>query len=359
MKTARPLTTIALLCVSFTVPARPADTRGASWTEQLEEMGYLMVYVSGINVIQGLNLTRDQAAGLRTLARRMEGVAPSVPSFAAKWPEGRSEIRDSFLELSRVLRARRPVDDALKQRIFRARSLESQLIRDSLRYQPPRAGVLTCVACHAPPGARATTPLAPAALTELATKQRETERAHRQGLYGQRGSMALARLSRDVDAILTNAQEEILEDFSCCLIPPQGLSDPVRIGQAAGADHVVALLERVREMPAERWINAKPFILNRAVALERVKRPDLTKEQADRLSKRLAGRLEKARTLNDVDFGLHKAELAGALHERPQPPSSPFVRSYKRSFFLLLPGLTKVYDELIGSIDREQAALGP
>ena len=53
----------------------------ASWEEQARAMGYLILHLSSVNAINGLNLSRDQAVRLRGMARDVEASGAKVPKL--------------------------------------------------------------------------------------------------------------------------------------------------------------------------------------------------------------------------------------------------------------------------------------
>jgi len=343
--------TLWLLTVTLSVapaaPARSLVQEAASWEEQLHEMGYLLIYASSINVINGLNLTTEQAEGLGDLARQMEKVCQPPTDFSKKVPPDVEQVRRTYLDLIETLKDGRPASDALRERVYRAREIESRLIRKSLQYRPLSSSDLSCVACHAPLTNAADRQERSEDLRCLGQHKQHVDRAHVVMIYGKRGAQELARLGREVDGILNKSQKAIFDDFSCCLIPPEDLSDPVRIGQAEAPRNLVDMLERVRSVPDDYWPTARRRLLERFVEIEHVKRPDLTEDDANRLRRRLEDVMTTARELSDVDFELRKYDLCKQINPQVLPAASPIVRSYKFAYFLLLPGTVELYDRLV------------
>ncbi len=54
------------------------------WERELREMGYAFLHLSNINVINGLNLSREQADKLRRLAKQVERAGEKPPSLRAR-----------------------------------------------------------------------------------------------------------------------------------------------------------------------------------------------------------------------------------------------------------------------------------
>jgi len=337
--------TISLVAMFLNGATPSAVAQPASWDEQLHELGYLLVYASTINVVNGINLTADQAAKLRDLATQVKSVSLPRPDFTKSVPPDMRHVRETYLDLIAALRQNQGVGDELRGRVLKAREVESDMIRQSLQNRPRHRWDMRCAACHAAPQPG----IEPDDLDRFESGKHRfiEERAHILMVYGAEGARELARIGREVDSILTPGQKAIFGDFSCCLVPPQDLSDPVRIGQADAPGELVSMLEKCREVGPYLWPWAKRRLLDRLLELEKVKRPDLSDTQAAEHRRRVETVLEKARGMSDVDFELSKVDLCKEINPKNSAPLPPQTDSFKRAYFLMTPGVVESYDRLV------------
>jgi hypothetical protein len=162
----------------------------------------------------------------------------------------------------------------------------------------------------------------------------------------------LAQLAPRVDALLHADQKEVVRTFSCCLVPPKSLSDPVRAGQASAGDREVQTLRYVRGIPADRWPEARKSLLDKVEFGVAARDTGTTAQELAAERKRVGAVFEKARSCSDTDFEMQKDDLAADLHRIP--PSARLEgrkRQYMTAQFLLVPGSAEVYDALIRRLD--------
>jgi hypothetical protein len=354
------LTILAAAGILLTAPGALAQEgepakKEAPWRDQLVEMGVQLYQNSTVNVVNGLNLTREQAVKLRDLAKKAEsrGIRRPVPAGALS-PDLK-KVADAFGEARILLRGGKEVPAEVERKIFKARELESRILRRGLRWNPRKR---SCARCHGSPGEDE-----PARKWNWGTLPPHVKKAMAEdhiGIFGKRGSVTLYFLGREVDTILTENQKSVVSNFSCCLLPPKGMADPVRVGQAETAAWQVEMLEKARKCPKALWAFAKRRTLAKMEELARVKDPGLTGLQAAAMKKRVGDVLEKARSLSEFDFQLQKEPLCLELGlgppENEAAPES--VRCFMRAFFLLFPGAVKTYDALIRRYD-ERPELAP
>lgn len=316
------------------------------WERELRQMGYLFLHISNINVINGLNLTRDQAVKLRSLARRVEAAVPAPPDFRKRLGPEMQKVRDEWLALRDVLLAGKQVTDAMERRVNEGRVRESRIIRAGLRPAPAERST-SCSACHQAPdrGAASVTPMQLAGATK-----RLADLAHMEAVYGRRGLRVLIQVSPEVNRILSDGQRAILGDFSCCLTPPQELDDPVRAGQAEVSTKAVDLLRRIRECPEAHWPWMRAAILGRIHDLTSVINPGAGEARRNAAAKDVGETVDRVRSLSDVQFELEKGELAKKLRAALVPPRGTWP--HRAAYFLLIPGASRVYTELIRRLER-------
>jgi len=103
---------IALLALAAwtSLAAAAQALRAASWDEQNHAMIYLIMDLSSINAINGINLTRDQAVRLRNLAREIKAASPQDPlTWPGRcWPWAASSWRQAWRS--------RPSDRGMRER---------------------------------------------------------------------------------------------------------------------------------------------------------------------------------------------------------------------------------------------------
>lgn len=336
-------TLLALLVVSSAALAGDQ----AAWEDQLREMVHLLYRTSGANVVNGLNLTREQTVQLRDLARELEEAGASAPDPRGEFREDLGRVRETYRELYGVLSRGEEVTDELRARVVSARGAESKAIAESLSWNPG-AEKNSCARCHQEPGSSSRKPIP-------ASAKQEQAYAHIAGGFDRQGLTALARLSKTVDGLLTDAQKAVLSEFSCCLVPPKGMSDPVRVGQADVSDLAIEALEKARSASEEGWPALKRRLLDGAERIEFLKRPDLSAADKAELRERVGATYEKARGMSAMDFELEKANLAREL-KGPGPAQAPEdKRPFMAAFFLLTPGSVETYDRLLERMDRPAA----
>jgi hypothetical protein len=225
-------------------------------------VGEFLTYLDGLNLVNGLNLSREQMQLiLKCLRKKME------LSRDREWRE--------------VLKGYLLVKDGLEKD-----GRLSQQSRDLFFYTEPR---------H--------------------MKLMETE-----GI----SQKELDKLTATVEAALTDAQKEVMRTFVPCHIPPDEQNDPVRVGQAKTSSHQVRMLTNAREIPAgefDGWFrNAiAPHVKSKVKNWNKCPECDKKLDEKDEI-KRIRGIFEKVRRMKDVDFELEKEKLAKELGLEPDPP---------------------------------------
>ncbi|HUU90374.1 MAG TPA: hypothetical protein VM238_04105 [Phycisphaerae bacterium] len=355
----------ALVLALATAVALSASAAGGEvpWDEQNRTMGYLILHLSSINLINGLNLTREQVVALRDIARKVEAASPAVPTMTGAFRPDLGEVRDAYLEVRRRLLAAEEIDDALRRRVADARKTESAVVRLSITEMD--AGRTGCAQCHQPPEASDVRTLG---ARPYASKVGQTDRsaarrkviflAHQEGVFGKRGVWAVATAAEKVDRILTSAQKEGLTDFSCCITPPRSMTG-MRFGQAESGEQAVEILRRVRKIPDFLWPTVRDRVLAQAEEIAVAITPGADQQRKAGVREQVARIYERARALDDVNFEIDRHNLAAELTQatRPQPGQTDRQRRYMAAVFLTIPGAVEAYDALLGRMDREVAAV--
>lgn len=344
-------------------PAPPPAKRDrqASWDEQNHAMLYLIVHLSNINAANGLNLSREQAVKLRALAKRIEDVSAKPPDLTARYRGDLGEVRDTYVAVRDRLLACEPIDDALRKRVAAARALEASVVRLSIVEPGDRSA--GCARCHREPKAADVRTMKGEAHKRavrrgprLPALDREIFLAHQAGVFGRRGIVAVAFAAPRVDRVLTTAQKAIVSDFTCCLLPPQDMGNPVRAGQAKSDEGHMKILRFVRDVPAKSWRAVQPRLMQWVDRLIVAYQPGADETLKKRVRKQVTDILARTRKLSDTDFELAKDKLAGELAAvaKTNAKLNDRQRRFMTASFLLVPGASKVYDRLIRRLDAAE-----
>ncbi len=335
---------------ALALAASPSEL--SNWEDQLQEMEYYLLQLSAINAVNGMNLTPEQAKTLRGLARRVEASGAWRPRPGLKREPRLQQVSETYAELRRAILAGKSLPQDLERRVMKARVLEAAVIRESLSARPSSAERRgRCTRCHVMPGrSKIDSQAAEQRLKMMRapTNRRTVFLAHFYGLYGKKGGAMVWRAAPRIDALLTDAQKEIVQKFSCCLAPPEDLASPVRAGQADVPARVMKLMRSVRAASPEKWRWVKPALLNRLCAGERARKPAITEEELAERRKHFESVFEKARRMSEVDFEMEKENLCRELRNAPPPEKRPDrIKRFVAAMFLLAPGMSEVYAAVI------------
>jgi len=342
-----------------------SDKKYASWDEHLYELGYRLYINSTINAIYGINLTREQAVKLRDLAREVEKKGIRKPEAKGEFRLEVQKVRDTFMEVQKTLFEKKEVSEELHAKLAEARKLESRVLRDGLTSPVPGEKYGSCRRCHAEPeinGDKISYDITGKKWKAMGAKassylvKREMAIAHLGAVLKDEGGFKFMsqEMGKKVAAVLTDNQKEVVGKFSCCLVPPKSLSDPVRVGQADVAEWQVEMLEKSRKCPDRLWPVAKKRALDELEKSATVADPGMTEEKKKQERERVAGILDKARALSDVDFELEKEKLASQI-KLPAAQTPEYLRDFHSAFFLLMPGSAEVYEKLIEHLDSQES----
>ena len=218
-----------------------------------------------LNLMNGLNLTTDQMQQIASLARE---------AAAAKKASGRLSRESLNAEKEALLQAKK------------------DLLTNG-RISPATRGALRRTDTG-PPGAPRRGP------GRIATTD-----------------PALARWVDRTEALLTEAQREVLAHLRPCLVPP----DPERAGQAETHDRYGSFIEHLRGTREERV----PRVVEQFVTGEerKGKAAGRTAQQRQARVDQLLAVIRKARAMSDTEFAIQKDELA--VEARPAKSRSKRV----------------------------------
>lgn len=325
----------------------------ASYRDQLTRMLDLLYRTSNINVIRGLNLSADQLERLQRLAVEVEKQVPPFSCKGALSPDVAAVDR-AYSSLAESLLKDGNVSEDLKKEVFAARAREAAMIKESLAYDRSMP-YGDCLRCHVPEARRKSAGSWQGALmSEPEEIKKEQGYSHFSACMGSRGIAVYLGKSGEVDAILSDNQKLLVDEFSCCLIPPEDLSSPVRIGQVDVSVNDVKLLDAVRCVSEESWPDVRARITEKLAYLQFLRSPDITAGEKEQLKARAAAAMDRARSLSAEDYALEKEAIASQMKGQKKSPnqSAEKTRLFKQAFFLLMPGSRDVYERVMKSTPR-------
>jgi len=139
----------------------------------------------------------------------------------------------------------------------------------------------------------------------------------------------LGKAKKKLDGILTDAQLEVVESFKPCIIPPQNLRDPVRAGQASESPRGEHMLRRIREMPDHVYRRAREHMVDRHMRFVQEGHGKYTKSEQSKEKKRIQKLMDQVRAMSEVDFEMKKAELGVEL--KPKDKIGDFVKQIEKA----------------------------
>ncbi|MCX7049056.1 MAG: hypothetical protein NTX50_26675 [Candidatus Sumerlaeota bacterium] len=354
-----------------------AAARQASMSDQLREMNYLIMHLSAINLINGLNLSREQLVQLRSMAQQIEQSGASVPRIQGEFCDDLKLTRDTYNELAGKLLHGETIETSFQMQVAKARTAESSCIRETLMQKPGAESSQGCARCHAAPTEEKADGAAPAPRRSALAKalnpasasaspaagleayqtpqmKMQTFLAHSVGSFGPKGMMMVRQSAPKASGVLTESQRAMVGDFSCCLIPPKNLTDPVRVGQAAVDENTLNMLRGARKTPDAQWPQAKQKIVSLTERGGLMRKPGLSDTDKAAAARAVAETLDRARKMTDVEFEMEKENLAKAMKVYDaKPPSSYKGHEFMTATFLLYPGNVAIYDQAIQKMDKK------
>lgn len=241
-------------------PAAPAK---GEEKEVLERVRELREDISTINLLNGLNLTREQVTKILDLARQTR------------------QAREQNLQAQENLAALKEAEEAF------------QALRAEIQKGVPARGDIPKRALQA----------------ELGLKERRDQL--NRGISEQYRALE-ARLNQ----VLSPEQAQVAQNFEPCLIPPLNLREPVRAGQAASPEGAVKLLRRLKKLPEAQWQARKNTIAQRRVDLVSKHHYRLTEPEKAEVKARFLSLVERVRSMSDMDFEMEKDRLAQEMKPR-------------------------------------------
>jgi hypothetical protein len=356
---------IALL-VSFTTGKKTKNVNSGtdpnSWELQLNEMNYLIMRTSSINIIYGLNLTNKQAKELKNLSIKIDALNLKTPDTKGKAIPEFVEIRKCYKFLIEYLRVQKPIPDSLKKEVFRLREIESDIIKKSVigAYKIPR-GNDACIRCHSIPEHFPKGNIANLDTKTVSDKERtDIDLSHVKGIFLDSGVEKLWELKSEVDNILTNGQKYMLKIFRCCLIPPNDLNNPANIGQAAATSEWINFFRDVRKLSDKKYNDYKDLYLLPIRDIIDARLPGIKPKYKKEIMDKVENLIIDTRKLDEVDFELNKELICQKLQDIlnvdfliGESNRSKDDRQFIAAMFLLFPGSTGIYEEIIKNTETK------
>lgn len=121
---------------------------------------------------------------------------------------------------------------------------------------------------------------------------------------------ALCDLEEEVLSIFTPIEKQLVRDFVPCVVPPMGLSDPIRIGQAGYSLKDKKLLDDVRKLSEIEFFKRKESLIS-GILLEAQNEFGLIGEETtNMLREKIAKVLDSSRNLSQIDYEIQREDLA-------------------------------------------------
>ncbi len=219
-----------------------------------ESLSELRAQINSLNLINGLNLDRDQMKQIVSLADRIDR---KKQDYVRRHKRDYAEMEKAFKDLKNVLAKNGDLPEGLARRV---------------------AGI-----------------------------------EHRVKRYRNAMAYELAAEAKKIETFLTPAQLEVVATFRPCILPPKNLRDPVRAGQASENERGEQILRSVRAMPDRVYRRMKERMISRNIQIAESLHARLSDAERKQERKRLGDLLDKVRSMSDADFELSKGELAEQL----------------------------------------------
>ena len=270
------LIALAVSCIAATTAQAAKDDIGdlSDVAPELAELNKTLLQlrqeINCLNLINGLNLTRDQIEKILALADEQKETRLRYGKRAES--EGRDMLR-TFTELKSVLEAGQSIPEEMARKVH---TLDRR---------------------------------------NLIARNRVAE--------------DLGKTRRKLDGILTDAQFKVVENFKPCIIPPQDLRNPVRAGQASESPRGEHMLRRMRDMPDHVYRRAREHMVDRHMRFAQEGHGKYTKSEATKEKKRIQKLMDQVRAMSEVDFEMKKSELSEQL--KPKDKIGELVKQIEKA----------------------------
>ena len=276
-----------------------------------------------------------------------------------------AEIKAAYIKLLEYLNKGLAVPKDFQVMLFNMRRKESEIIKNSV-WAAKKMNIKNsqCIRCHANPDFFYTGDIAHVETASISTaERRDIDITHVIGIFGQKGTAALADLKGQVDKILSSGQKYILKDFRCCLVPPQDLENSANVGQAFVSDEWLGYFDEVRTCPDDHWNDFRHLFIYPVDDYIASALPGIKRRYRKIMMKNVGNLLDEIKKMDDVDYTLQKKMLCIKLKDAldydflvGEDSRTPDERQFLAAMYLLCPGTVPVYDKLIKNIDAAEKA---
>ncbi|MCD4785794.1 MAG: hypothetical protein K8T10_18400 [Candidatus Eremiobacteraeota bacterium] len=135
-------------------------------------------------------------------------------------------------------------------------------------------------------------------------------------------------LASKAKGILNENQIVLVGEYKPCLIPIRSISNPERIGQADGGEKLGKLMEKIRKIPDDRYSKVREKILARTD--EKLKKKIKDDQKRASFVKKLGEAMDKVRLMTDEDYEMKKDKLFKGLETVEEKAKTMSKKSKKR-----------------------------
>ncbi len=346
---------------------RSGSCDAITWEQELNKINWLVLKSSSLNVINGLYLNNYQVKDLLRLARQVESAQPSF-SFPKEcaWSE-LTEINMTYSNLLLYLKHNKPIPKELREQVNETRMAQSKLVKKTIiSSQKPGYMANNCLQCHAMPHEFSREDMTMYEANPISEEERKNiDRVHIEGIFGLQGVKMLWTLKSEVNKILTNSQKYILRDFRCCLLPPDDPANAANIGQVFVTNRWNNYLMEIRSLTKDQWKDFRPLYLVPISDYIEATLPAIRQKDKKAMLDNISAVIEESRKLDMVDYELQKDSLCANLtnqlsvdHLTGGNERQDEERQFIAAMFLLFPGNSEIYEQVLRNGDKTQLGYG-
>jgi len=328
------------------------------WENQLNELNFLVIRISAANLINGLNLSNEQIIKLLELQKRIDILDIKPQKTQRDLLPEITQIRTVYSALLENVLHKNKIPEELKKEVFETRLVHSLLIKKTLIGKSKTAKTpLSCIQCHALPRHFPKEDVKQLKNKTIMPWQRyKIDKTHALGLLTDAGNIQVWYAKDLVDSILTPSQKFIAKHFTCCLIPPDELSDPMRAGQAFSTDDWIKYLREIRQYDRKTWRKYKHLYVKPLEDIILAVLPSITEYNKQKALYKMTKILEEVREMDDITFELQKENVCKRFEAcynfddiTGVTKRSKKIELYVNAMFLLFPGNTEQYRYLLSN----------
>ena len=330
--------------------------KDTTWSVQLNELNYLVLKASSINLVRGMHFNQDQAGRLLVLSQMMKELMDAPPEAGEKCSGDVLAIRNVYRELTVRLASGDSLDESFKQQLYDLRKKEADLVKLSL-LGAQRSGYSGkgCLKCHCEPSRFPTGTAAekdPVAVTPKV--RRDTDLAHVEGLLGKTATEKLWEIKDQVWLIVNYGQQCVAGDFRCCLLPAGALAEDDRIGQAANASDWGTYLDDIRKLSNKDWDIYKPQYLDPVREIVQSTLPGIKSAEVEKRIAKVEYIINTARGLGKMDYEIQKDDFCKSLQKaisiddlNGESFRTDDDRKFIAAMYLLYYGSDQIYQQML------------